>query len=304
MKTGVIIARFQSPYLHTGHKGLIEQVLKEHQKTIIVLGVSPVIGSIRNPFDYYTRERMLKKEYNNIVVLPLKDEPSDIQWSVNLDRLLTQTFPGEHFMLYGSRDSFIPYYSGKIKTCELQEVGNFNATELRKNCATQVRESEDFRSGITYAYYQQYPKVYPTVDVAVFRNQRTELLLGKKASEGKWRLVGGFTDPEDNSYEHAAKRELIEECGQITVSELHYETSVKINDWRYEKERDKIITTLFSCDYLSGTVSPQDDIDVLRWIPMDELTRLMEVGETSHEHTILFQFLLRTYYTECLTENI
>ena len=54
---GVIIARFQSPYLHEGHKALLESVKINHSKTIIVLGVSPVLGSRKNPLDYHTRGR-------------------------------------------------------------------------------------------------------------------------------------------------------------------------------------------------------------------------------------------------------
>lgn len=40
MKTAVIIARFQTPYLHEGHKQLINQVTENHAKLIILLGDS------------------------------------------------------------------------------------------------------------------------------------------------------------------------------------------------------------------------------------------------------------------------
>ena len=57
MKTAVIIARFQTPYLHEGHRQLISQVKTNHAKLIIVLGISPIVGSRKNPYDYYTREK-------------------------------------------------------------------------------------------------------------------------------------------------------------------------------------------------------------------------------------------------------
>ena len=110
---GVIIARFQTPYLHDGHKALINEVLSKHGKTVIVLGVSPIRGSRRNPLDFHTREKMIKKEYPEVVVLPLPDHPLDAKWSSGLDTLLSNTFPGSSFTLYGSRDCFINYYSGK-----------------------------------------------------------------------------------------------------------------------------------------------------------------------------------------------
>jgi bifunctional NMN adenylyltransferase/nudix hydrolase len=99
MKTiGVIIARFQSPYLHDGHRALVESVKRNHNKTIIVLGVSPVRGGRKNPLDYHTREAMIKKSFPDVMVLPLPDHPLDVKWSQNLDGLLGNAFPGAKFI--------------------------------------------------------------------------------------------------------------------------------------------------------------------------------------------------------------
>jgi bifunctional NMN adenylyltransferase/nudix hydrolase len=295
MKTAVIIARFQTPYLHEGHKELIAQVKQNHAKLIILLGVSPIKGSRKNPYDYYTREKMIKKDYPEVVVLPISDNPSDKIWSENLDNLLKSVFSAEQFCLYGSRDSFIPYYSGKFETVELPEHGDYNATELRKQYADKVFDSNDFRAGILYAYYNQYPKVYPTVDVALFRNNRSEILLGKKAINNKWRFVGGFSDPEDARYEDAAKRELTEECGEMETTDMQYETSAKINDWRYRSEVDKIITLLFSCDFIDGEPQAQDDIADLAWFKLTDLPLMIKDGSVSEEHVDLFNFITGKY---------
>jgi len=295
MKTGVIIARFQTPYLHEGHRSLIDKVRTEHNKLIIVLGASSVSGSRRNPYDYHTREKMLKKEYPEVVVLPISDHPSDKAWSQNLDMLLANVFPTEQFLLYGSRDSFIPFYSGKFETSELPVHGDYNATELRKQYADKVFDSNDFRAGILYAYHNQYSKVYPTVDIALFRNNKTELLLGKKTINNKWRFVGGFADPEDENYESAAKRELMEECGELEVGTMTYETSAKINDWRYRSEVDKIITLLFSTDYIAGEPVAQDDIAELKWFKFAEIPAMISQGQLNEEHLDLFNFMLTKY---------
>ncbi|MEO3406418.1 NUDIX domain-containing protein [Mucilaginibacter sp. CAU 1740] len=295
MKTAVIIARFQTPFLHEGHKELIAQVKQNHAKLIILLGVSPIKGSRKNPYDYYTREKMIKKDYPEVIVLPISDNPSDKIWSENLDNLLKSVFSAEQFCLYGSRDSFIPYYSGKFETVELPEHGDYNATELRKQYADKVFDSNDFRAGILYAYYNQYPKVYPTVDVALFRNNRSEILLGKKAINNKWRFVGGFSDPEDACYEDAAKRELTEECGEMQTTAMQYETSAKINDWRYRSEVDKIITLLFSCDFIEGEPQAQDDIADLAWFKLTDLPLMIKDGSVSEEHVDLFNFITGKY---------
>ncbi len=295
MTTGVIIARFQSPYLHEGHKNLIERVQEKHATLVIVLGISPVSGSRRNPYDYFTRERMIKKEYPNLVILPLCDHPSDESWSSQLDQLLSNTFPHGSFVLYGSRDSFINYYHGTIDTIELLDSSPANGTDIRKELSERVSESPDFRAGIVYAYYNQYTKVYPTVDIAVFKNDKTEILLGKKANSNKWRLVGGYVDPEDASYEVAAKRELQEECGNIEVSAFIYEMSHRVDDWRYRKELDKIITTVYSCDYISGIPKAQDDIVDLNWLSIEQLPDLIMEDKITGEHLPIFEKLIEKY---------
>ncbi|MGB3465910.1 MAG: NUDIX domain-containing protein [Cyclobacteriaceae bacterium] len=295
METGVIIARFQTPYLHEGHIELIEKVKSKHNKLLIVLGIPPVVGTRRNPYDYHTREKLIKSKYKDIIVLPLSDQLRDDQWSEALDSLLTSVFPNENFKLYGSRDSFIPYYSGKHKTEKLPEHGDHNASELRQSLADKVYDSEEFRAGILYAYYNQYTKVYPTVDMAVFRDGKNEILLGKKPTNHKWRLIGGFADPEDESFEEAAVRELREECGPLEVENIQYEMSAKIPDWRYRNEEDKIITTVFSCDYLGGETKVQDDIIDLDWFRVDSLPEMITAGDITDEHLHLFRRLIDKY---------
>ena len=296
MKTvGVIIARFQSPYLHNGHKTLVDTVTRNHNKTVIVLGVSPVKGSRKNPLDFHTREKMIKQAYPELVVLPLPDHPLDTRWSQNLDTMLNSTFPGTGFKLYGSRDSFIPYYSGKLETVELPETGSHSSTLIREQISDIVLNSEEFRTGVIYAHANTYVKVYPTVDIAVFRNNKTEMLLGKKEIDNKWRLLGGFSDPTDDSYEETAKRELEEECGPVVTTDMHYEKSFRVNDWRYRREADKIITSMFSTDYISGDAQGRDDIGEVKWFTLSEVAELITRNETAEEHEPQLKFLLEKY---------
>jgi bifunctional NMN adenylyltransferase/nudix hydrolase len=294
-EVGVIVSRFQTPRLHEGHRKLIEAVTAKHNKTVIVLGVSPVLGSRRNPLDFQTRERMIKKEYNNLVVLPLPNHPIDATWSTSLDHLLSNTFPGSAFRLYGSRDSFIPFYTGRFDVEQLPEVGNHSSTILRDQISDRVLDSEEFRTGIIYAYSNTYLKVYPTVDIALFRKNKTELLLGRKSIDNKWRLLGGFSDPTDESFEAAARREMIEECGEIDITPMQYEGSFRVADWRYLHEADKIITSLFSTDFVSGEPKGSDDIAEVKWYSLREVEEMMLVKLTAGEHYPQLNALIKKY---------
>lgn len=123
----------------------------------------------------------------------------------------------------------------------------------------------------------RYPTVFATVDVVIEFNGK--LLLGRKASQKKFRFVGGFADPAlDNSYEDAAKREAREETS-LSVSTVKYLGSTRIDDPRYRGTQDCIITHLFLAEEWEGTPTASDDIAELKWFPKDEIDHSTFVDE-------------------------
>lgn len=310
---GVIVGRFQIDKLTSGHSMLINTALAQCDRLLIFVGTTVVRDSNKNPLDYRTREQMLltafAKYTNRISIHALGDCATDEEWSAILDRRIREIDPIGSVRLYGSRDSFISHYKGNFETIEVPPFGDVNATELRKQIAATPIDSELFRSGVIYGKMNQYPKVHPTVDVAIIRktNQNPSddlILLGKKHNETKWRLIGGFVDPTDDSLEDAALREGQEETGGKYVdgvliggaqfSDISYIGSFKIDDWRYVREQNKIITTFFAATYDGGTVSPSDDIAELAWHSIRSLQ--MNETEINKGHQILIDALLHKNY--------
>jgi bifunctional NMN adenylyltransferase/nudix hydrolase len=285
---GAIVGRFQVHELHAAHKAIIESVLHKHRKVILFLGIAPTLVTKRNPLDFVARKEMILQSFPQITVLALPDAPSDKDWSDSLDARIREVAPIGGVTLYGGRDSFIARYFGEFPTEELEPNVFVSGTEVRKDVAVEVKSSPDFRAGVIYAAYNQYNRVFPTVDVAIFRND--ELLLAKKPRQALYRFVGGFADPEDESYEHAAKREALEETG-AEIDDMRYVGSAKIDDWRYAGETDKIITLLFSARYIFGSIQPRDDISELRFFPVRSLRR----EEITPEHRPLYDLLQRSH---------
>ncbi|WP_342648600.1 hypothetical protein [Mucilaginibacter sp. CSA2-8R] len=75
-----------------------------------------------------------------------------------------------------------------------------------------------------------------------------------------------------------------------------YETSARIDDWRYRHEADKIITLLFSCDHQGGEPAANDDIEELKWFKISNLPQAIADGLITAEHTPLFDYLLNKYF--------
>ncbi|HVD98402.1 MAG TPA: NUDIX domain-containing protein [Cytophagaceae bacterium] len=281
---GVIVGRFQVNELHNAHRQIIDHVCKNHKKVIVFLGISPALTTKNNPLDFVSRKEMILQAYPSVTVMPIPDHPSDEEWSKELDSRIREACPINSVLLYGGRDGFVKYYHGHFATTEIEQTIFVSGTEVRKEVSREVKPTADFRAGVIYAAYNQYPKVFPTVDVAILEGDK--VLLGRKPNQHQFRFLGGFTDPTDNSFEDAARREVMEESG-VEVEDVNYLGSAKIDDWRYRGEEDKIMTHLFTAKYVLGNPQATDDIAELKWYKLEELKE----EDFVKEHYVLFNIL-------------
>jgi bifunctional NMN adenylyltransferase/nudix hydrolase len=291
---GVLVGRFQVHELHEAHHYLIKQVVDNHKKVILFLGVPKVVGTKKNPLDFDSRKKMIQHHYPNIVILSLPDFGDDRRWTQELEKRIIEVYPIGEVLLYGGRDSFIPYYKnggGQFDCRELNEYGTFvSGTEVRKLVSSEVKDSPDFRAGVIYQSYNQYPKVHPCVDVAILDESEEKILLAKRPYEDGWRFIGGFSRPTDTSYEHTARRKVSQDAGgNLSITDLRYVGSCQIPDWRYQSEEDKILSILFVTKKMFGRIEPSDDVSELKWWNINEIS---EKNITS-EHKILLDMFLK-----------
>lgn len=137
---GVIISRMQVPYLTQSHINLIRSIQARHQTVIILLGITNDIN-IKNPFSFIFRKQMLSPFLRDTdSIIPLPDIEDNKVWVDNVDRIIS-SLTNDNAVLYGGRDSFIPYYrkdNGKYTTQELLPEDNDSGTELRNIAAVKI----------------------------------------------------------------------------------------------------------------------------------------------------------------------
>jgi hypothetical protein len=142
---GVIIARMQVPFLTESHKATINTVLERHNRVIIFLGTNDNF-EFKNPYPFDFRKEMILETFKgvtNINVIPLPDQKdNNSEWVRILDMFVNAFLvKNEKAILYGGRDSFIPYYEkekGKYKCVELAAKDSDSGTELRNLSSQQI----------------------------------------------------------------------------------------------------------------------------------------------------------------------
>jgi bifunctional NMN adenylyltransferase/nudix hydrolase len=281
MKIGVVIGRFQVPHLTDGHTYLLHTAGLMVDKLIILVGRSEA-QTKRNPLPYQIREEMIAKYCKSVmpnkdcVILPLNDHPDDAKWAVQVNDIILRANGEGSTFVFGGRDSCLDTYvknGGLGHIINLQSPYSVTGTWVRENI--KHINSNDFRAGMIYKSQSEFPRAYPVVDVVIWRPSSLygkEYLVARKPTDeaGKWRFIGGFVDPTDSSYEGAVRREAREETG-IEVDWIKYCGSVRIDDWRYKKCEEKVISTVYSALFIFGDGHAKDDISETYWMALDQL---------------------------------
>ncbi len=290
-KLQVIIGRFQTNRLHEGHKELIRAAKATGNDVLILIGCTDAVGTDKNPLDFETRKHLFNTYFNNTLIKPLYDMPSNKDWSDSIDNIINEIGYKEA-VIWGGRDNNIEnYYSGKHSIKIIDQVGNHSATKIRKDIKQKAIDCPNFRAGIIYHIENRYPIVYSTVDIALINN-KGEILMGKKGD--KFMFIGGFVDVSDSSLLNTAYRELNEETGIFGGKmKLEYYNSFKVDDLRYKNTKDCIMTHLFIGKH--NKLPKEEEITDKEFTEFRYLNR-QDINLVSPAHKYMFELLLIENY--------
>lgn len=275
----VVVGTFQQIEIGAFEKAFINQLQNQYPEVVLVIASAPIPSSKNHPLDVETRKLMLEKEFPKTKITTFKKQILAQATSQALENAIAQAV-GESV----NCQLFVFKESNNLTQYELSYP--FEWVELPEYASRIISDADRsqvaYRAGVFQTVRAQYPKVFPTVDVAIVSGDK--VLLGRKPQQALFRFIGGFIDPEDDCFEDAAIREAEEETG-LKLSQARYIGTAKIDDWRYREEVDKIITSFFVAEYEGGTPTAQDDIEELRWFDIASLTE----QDFVEEHRVIFK---------------
>lgn len=134
-----------------------------------------------------------------------------------------------------------------------------------------------------------------TVNAIVIHENK--VLLGKRGTvggkvmleSGKWGLVGGFFDRDENLAQ-AVKREVLEESG----CEIDNLTLFRINDNPNRPKEDRQnVDIIFSANLVRQIPKKDEEISHLEWFPLDNLPPMEEMAFDHGEDILLYKEYLK-----------
>lgn len=305
-KLGVVVGRFQGTDLTEGHMSLLHTAFKENGKLLVLLGNHPLQNTMKDPLDFQTRVKMILGKFPDAMVSFVRNQETDEIWVEMIEKTIAGMCPMDSPILYWGRDSSVLSYTehgGKHPVKEIAYISDCSSTKQREEASRIPIDSTKFRRGIIYATYNKFPNINLTVDIACIslKDNLPKIVLGKKYNSPYWRFPGGFVEKTDNSHKVTAMRELREEVGPIETSGWEFIDSCRVDDWRYDGVEDHyIMTNLYYCEYNFGNLSPDDDLEFVKWFDLQDL--YSEKIELVECHKPLVK-LLEDYLNERKTAN-
>lgn len=287
---GVVIGRFQVDALHRGHLELLKAVNSRHERMLVLIGdrISPATAT--NPLPYAFRERMVRDAFPNAVVLPLLDCPSNEEWSERVDAAVKVVAANGDVVLYSGRDGFLPCYSGRYKTEQLDfGVDALTATQVREDIVRFPSHNSEFRAGMIYALNTLHHRTFHTVDIAMLRWSRDvlEVLLAQKPNETRWQFPGGFVDAGE-TFAKAARREMMEETGLTCEHRMEFVRDYFIDDWRVRRQKGvDHKTVLMRTWYGWGRPTAGDDVAKVEWFDLYYVVKNLEELIVPHHRELV-----------------
>ncbi len=135
---GLVLGRFQT--FHKGHEFIIDKAVEICDSVCVLVGSSQESGTLKNPFSYETRERILKTIYGEkIKVFPLPDigVGNNSAWGEYVLKNVKERFNRfPDLLVSGKEQRRVSWFDGLTET----EIAELYVPKILDVSATKMRE--------------------------------------------------------------------------------------------------------------------------------------------------------------------
>ena len=135
---GLVLGRFQT--FHKGHEFIIDKAVEFCDSVCVLVGSSQESGTLKNPFSYETRERILKTIYGGkIKVFPLPDigVGNNSAWGEYVLKNVKERFNRfPDLLVSGKEQRRVSWFDGLTET----EIAELYVPKILDVSATKMRE--------------------------------------------------------------------------------------------------------------------------------------------------------------------
>lgn len=142
-KIGVVISGYQVSELDNWHTDILGYSHENNDYTLVLVGSSPSqVFSYQNPLNFIQRFKLIRKSYNDCVILPLADYESNEDWSFSIDLKISECFGSDiDVTLYCRTKKCVDAYSGEHKVVCNKGINNYPSVVI----VSVIVDGDDYR---------------------------------------------------------------------------------------------------------------------------------------------------------------
>ena len=149
-RLGIVVGRFQT--FHNGHRQMIAKAVELCDEVGVFIGSSQEAGTVKNPFDYETRKRLIGSLYGETVrIYPLPDigVGNNARWGAYVLEQVTARFSEPpDLMISGKEERRIDWFDGVegVSVAELYVPKTIDISATRMRSFFLENDFESFRA--------------------------------------------------------------------------------------------------------------------------------------------------------------
>lgn len=249
MNIGVIVGRFQSPYLTDGHKALLKEAYQNSDEVAIFLLNNTIPFSDSNPLPFDLRQALLlnyvTREYKDkkttFYSLPDQKYKSTLMFSID-QALITAYTNMVKFTMYGGPRSLAATYCGIAEVKLIEDNFHSNRSKDARNEAYDTQAfNVDFLKGVIHALnYRRVVCHNYIVSVLLHQDEDGETYcIAREDSKLKRHVFPTESVVSTyDTYEEQSKASMEQMFKGAIISSGSHIVSMKVDDWRFGNTSD------------------------------------------------------------------